>query len=64
MEEPKFHLLNDFGIHKSNIQRNLAADYGQRNDDWSNRVRALLIYDKNNPVQVIPFSVNQQYAKN
>lgn len=42
MEEPKFHLLNDFGVHKSNVKRNLEADYGQRNDDWSKRVRALL----------------------
>lgn len=42
MGDPKFHLLNDFGVHKSNVQRNLDADYGQRDDDWSKRVRALL----------------------
>lgn len=42
MEEPKFHLLNDFGVHKSTVQRNLDADYGKRDDDWSKRVRALL----------------------
>ncbi len=42
MEEPKFHLLNDFGVHKSNVQRNLDADYAKRDDDWSTRVRALL----------------------
>jgi polar amino acid transport system substrate-binding protein len=42
MEEPKFHLQNDFGIHKSTVQRNFDADHDQRHDDWSNRVRALL----------------------
>ena len=42
MDEPKFHLLNDFGVHKSNVQRNLDADYAKRDDDWSTRVRALL----------------------
>ncbi len=42
MEEPKFHLLNDFGVHKSNVQHNFEADYAQRNDAWSTRVRALL----------------------
>ena len=42
MEEPKFHLVNDFGISKETIGRNFAADYGDRDDPWSNRVRALL----------------------
>jgi hypothetical protein len=41
MEELKFHLLDDFGIHKSCVKRNLDADYGQ-SDDWSVRVRGLL----------------------
>ncbi|MBI3914635.1 MAG: transporter substrate-binding domain-containing protein [Chloroflexi bacterium] len=42
MEEPKFHLLNDFGLDKANLKRNLDADYRFRDDDWSRRVRALL----------------------
>ncbi len=42
MEEPKFHLLDDFGLDKSNLKRNLDADHSQSNDDWSRRVRALL----------------------
>ena len=42
MEEPKFHLVNDFGISKETIQKNFDADYGARDDPWSNRVRALL----------------------
>jgi hypothetical protein len=42
MEELKFHLLDDFGVHKSNVKRNLDADYAERDDDWSRRVRALL----------------------
>jgi hypothetical protein len=42
MEELKFHLLDDFGIHKSNVKRNLDADYGQKSNGWSVRVRGLL----------------------
>ena len=42
MDEPKFHLVNDFGISKETIQKNFDADYGARDDPWSNRVRALL----------------------
>ncbi|CAG0985799.1 L-cystine-binding protein FliY [Anaerolineae bacterium] len=42
MQEPKFHLINDFGISKETIARNFVAVYGERDDPWSNRVRALL----------------------
>ncbi len=42
MQESKFHLVNDFGISKETIGRNFDAAYGERNDAWSSRVRALL----------------------
>src|SRR5512143_1486322 len=42
MEEPKFHLGNDFGISKETIERNFDADHGERDAAWSARVRALL----------------------
>ncbi len=42
MEDPKFHLLNEFGVDKSNVKRDFDADYAQRNDAWSTRVRGLL----------------------
>ncbi|MBI5031941.1 MAG: transporter substrate-binding domain-containing protein [Chloroflexi bacterium] len=42
MEEPKFNLANDFGVSKETIRRNFDADYRERIDPWSDRVRALL----------------------
>jgi ABC-type amino acid transport substrate-binding protein len=42
MEEPRFHLVDDFGVSKKTIARNFDAEYGHRNDPWANRVRALL----------------------
>lgn len=42
MQDPKFHLVNDFGISKETIERNFDADPGERDADWSTRVRALL----------------------
>lgn len=42
MPDPKFHLVNDFGISKETIERNFDADLGERDADWSTRVRALL----------------------
>ena len=42
MQEPKFHLVNDFGISKETIERNFDADHGEQDAGWSTRVRALL----------------------